>query len=125
MAPLFDMSFSGVILVALVEATAGFSGDKLRALRLGQGLTQAELAHRAHVRERQIIRWENGQHVPRIESISALARVLKCRVTELMGPDEENAEEDGDGESDPVADLVTALKAFVRDELAIINLGLR
>jgi transcriptional regulator with XRE-family HTH domain len=93
---------------------AGFSGKKLRALRLARGLTQAELAHRAHVRERQIIRWENNQHIPRVESISSLARVLNANVSELLTAE---AEED-DEESDPVATLVNAIRALVRIELA-------
>ena len=88
---------------------AQFSGQKLRSLRLARGLTQAELAHRAHVRERQIIRWEQGQHSPRVESISALARVLDCTVADLLTgePDED------DDESDPVADLYKAFERFI------------
>jgi transcriptional regulator with XRE-family HTH domain len=61
-----------------------FSGKKLKALRLASGLTQAELAHRAHVGERQIVRWENEQHVPRLGSVKALARVLKTSVDSLV-----------------------------------------
>ena len=93
-----------------------FSGKKLRALRFAQGLTQAELAHRAHVRERQIIRWENDQNVPRLGSVKALARVLKTSLADLM-EDDETADGDGDGEADPVADLVNAIRALVRAEL--------
>lgn len=88
-----------------------FSGTKLKALRLARGLTQAELAHRAHVRERQIIRWENAQNVPRIGSIKALARVLKTSVDGLMETDED------DEEADPVADLMNAIRALVRAEV--------
>lgn len=92
-----------------------FSGQKLRALRLSRGLTQAELAHRAHVRERQVIRWENDQHVPRIGSVRALARVLGVSIDELLSDDEPGGEEDE--EADPVGDLVSALTAFVRAEV--------
>jgi len=99
-----------------MDVAAEFSGNQLRSLRLAQGLTQAELAHRAHVRERQIIRWEQGQHVPRVESVSALARVLGCRVADLLTPEPEAAPED-DEESDPLADLAKAIKALVRVEL--------
>ena len=110
----FDMPFLWCHSCPFVNATARFSGDNLRALRLARGLTQAELAHRAHVRERQIIRWENGQHVPRIESISALARVLKTPVAELLG---EPTDEEDDEESDPVAHLMAAITAIVRAEI--------
>src|SRR6516225_3321019 len=101
------MTFLGVILLTSVATTVPFSGKKLKALRLAAGLTQAELAHRAHVRERQVIRWENEQHVPRLGSVKALARVLKTSVESLMASDEDG-DEDGDGEADLVADLMTA-----------------
>jgi transcriptional regulator with XRE-family HTH domain len=100
-----------------VDATVKFSGDRLRSARLARGLTQAELAHRAHVRERQIIRWENDQHVPRVESISTLARALKVTVAELLAPEPEGAEED-DVEADPVSDLLAAIRSLVRLEAA-------
>jgi transcriptional regulator with XRE-family HTH domain len=78
--------------------TGRFSGDKLRALRLDRGLTQAELAHRAHVRERQIIRWENEQHVPRADAVARLARVLKTPLASLFSGVEENEDEDEEGD---------------------------
>ena len=95
-----------------MSATTRFAGDKLRALRLARGWTQAELAHRTHVRERQIIRWENGQNVPRIGAVSALARVLKVPVAELLTSDDE-----ADEEGDPVVVLLDAIRAFVRAEI--------
>jgi transcriptional regulator with XRE-family HTH domain len=105
------MSFSHVIIDTLMEMTAGFSGDKLRALRLARGLTQAELAHRAHVRERQIIRWENAQHVPRADAVARLARVLKTPVASLFSDEEED-----DEESELAAALVQTLTALIRLE---------
>jgi transcriptional regulator with XRE-family HTH domain len=95
-----------------MSATTHFAGDRLRALRLARGLTQAELAHRAHVRERQIIRWETGQHSPRIASVSALARVLKVPVSELLSADDK-----ADEEGDPVLVLLDAIRLIVRAEI--------
>jgi transcriptional regulator with XRE-family HTH domain len=76
-----------------VEMTAAFDGRKLKALRLGKGLTQAELAHRAHVRERQIIRWENAQHVPRVDAIKRLAKALGVSTAELLSEDDDDETE--------------------------------
>jgi len=94
-----------------MTATGEFSGKKLRAIRQQRGFTQAELAHRAHVRERQIIRWENGQHSPRIESISALARVLDVKTAALL-----DEQEDEEEESDPMGALMAAIMVYVRHE---------
>lgn len=57
-----------------MEATTRrFSGAALRGVRQKKGWTQAELARRAGVRERQIIRWENDQNEPRFEAVASLA----------------------------------------------------
>jgi transcriptional regulator with XRE-family HTH domain len=93
--------------------TTEFSGDKLRAARHARGLTQAELAHRAHVRERQIIRWENGQNVPRVGSVKALARVLGVPMTSLFS-DDEAGEDDVDEEGDLVAVLTRMIEVIAR-----------
>lgn len=52
-----------------------FSGAKIRAARHDAGMTQAALAHAVNTRERNIIRWENDQHEPRFENVSAIAKV--------------------------------------------------
>jgi transcriptional regulator with XRE-family HTH domain len=95
--------------------TLRFSGKKLREFRLSSGLTQAELARRANVRERQIIRWENDQNAPRSGAVMVLGQVLG-QPSDSFFTDENGSEED-DEEADPMADLVTALRAFVRAEL--------
>ena len=89
-----------------------FSGSKLKALRVARGLTQAELAHRAHVRERQIIRWENNQNVPRLGAVKELAHILGTSMDQLM--DDENAEEDdADADSNWPATLAELLERRV------------
>jgi transcriptional regulator with XRE-family HTH domain len=76
-----------------MEQSGSFSGSSLRQARLRKGWTQAELARRASVRERQIIRWENSQHAPRFEAMRALAAALGCDVRELcvVADEEEEA----------------------------------
>jgi transcriptional regulator with XRE-family HTH domain len=98
-----------------VHKTVAFSGNKLRALRQARGLTQAELAHRAHVRERQIIRWENEQHIPRADAVARLARALKTPLASLFSKAEDDEEE---SESDLAAQLVETIRAVVRAELS-------
>lgn len=88
-----------------------FSGDRLRAARQARGLTQAELAHRTHVRERQIIRWENEQHVPRADAVARLARALKTPVASLFSDADEE-----DEEAELAAVLVQTLTALIRLE---------
>lgn len=92
-----------------------FSGAKLRALRNAAGLTQAELAHRAHVRERQIIRWENDQNVPRTPAVAVLASVFGEPLTSFFTEGADETEDDE--ESDPVAVLVAAIRDLVRAEI--------
>jgi transcriptional regulator with XRE-family HTH domain len=97
-----------------MEVTVAFNGDKLRSLRLERGLTQAGLAHRAHVRERQIIRWENAQHVPRAEAIVRLARALGVPVAQLL-----SEEDDDEGEFVSLDDLIRRRVEFhIRRALA-------
>lgn len=98
---------------------AAFSGSKLRSVRLGRGLTQAELAHRAHLRERQIIRWENNQHTPRAAALGALARALNVRVDELFADDEQTEEDDPDADWPATLDelLRRRIRDLVRQEL--------
>ena len=69
-----------------------FSGDRLRQARHRNGWTQAQLAHRANVRERQIIRWENNQHEPRFDAITALAAALGVDVSVLCDPSDDEDE---------------------------------
>jgi transcriptional regulator with XRE-family HTH domain len=74
-----------------------FSGSNLRKLRLQNGWTQAELAERAGIRrERQIIRWENDQNEPRIETAVGLADALGVTVDELFASLEQEAALSGD-----------------------------
>ena len=99
---------------------ATFDGSKLRAARLANGLTQAELARRANVRERQIIRWENDQHVPRAGSVKAVARVLGVPMASLFSDDEDGPEED-DGEAETLDEFLSRrIRALLRQELALI-----
>ena len=55
--------------------------ERLRALRLAAGLTQAELAARAGVSEAAVSAYECGRGRPRPRHLAALARVLGPALT--------------------------------------------
>ena len=57
--------------------------ERLRALRLAAGLTQAELAARAGLCDRTVTNYERGRGRPRPSRLAALARVLGLG---LFGP---------------------------------------
>lgn len=63
-------------------------------------MTQAELARKAGVSERNIVRWENDQHAPRVDHIAAIAQATGRDVEFFLT--EEAAEED-DVSSQPLS----------------------
>jgi len=64
-----------------------WDGDRLRRLRLSQGLTMRELAQRAKIGHDLISRFESGWRSPNIETVYRLQRGLQCSWRELLGPD--------------------------------------
>lgn len=72
-----------------------FSGAKIRQARHAVGMTQAALAAAAGTRERNIIRWENGQHAPRFEHVASIAKATgKDIAFFLEGGSEDDEESD-------------------------------
>jgi transcriptional regulator with XRE-family HTH domain len=59
-------------------------GDLLKAMRLRGGWTQGEVADRAGVGRTAVVRWENGERLPRGEEIQTLCYVLEAREAELI-----------------------------------------
>jgi transcriptional regulator with XRE-family HTH domain len=57
------------------------SGDLLREARLRAGLTQQELARRAHTSQSAIARWESGDVVPSFERLRELVRACGLELT--------------------------------------------
>lgn len=94
------------------------SGARIREARHAAGLTQAALATAAGTRERNIIRWENNQHAPRLEHVAAIAHATGKTVDFFLNGDgDKPAAEEDDEESEIVAALTIALRALVRAEL--------
>lgn len=97
-----------------MNAARRVSGAKIRTARLAAGMTQAALARAAQVSERNIVRWENDQHTPRVEHIEAIARATNREVGFFFG---EEADASDDEEEDPVAALMKAVRMLVRSEM--------
>ena len=60
------------------------TGNTIRQLREGRGLTQAELAERIGVSSKTISKWETGKGLPDISVLQPLAQALGISVIELM-----------------------------------------
>src|SRR5262245_51331455 len=60
----------------LAERPGATFAERLRSLRVAAGLTQAELAHTAHVPLGAIANYERGYREPGEEPLARLARVL-------------------------------------------------
>lgn len=68
--------------------------DKLTALRVERGLTQAELARAVGVSRQTVSRWERGFIVPSAANLISLSRLYGVPLDELM-----NGEPDGEEET--------------------------
>lgn len=51
-------------------------GNRIKQARLGQGLSQVELAHAANVSQPTVANWENDSHVPRQGALDKLGGIL-------------------------------------------------
>ena len=74
----------------LIEAQARQAreslGGRIRERREAAGLTQAELSFRAGVGRVTLTRIEKGEHSPRTETLTAIARALEVEVADLILP---------------------------------------
>ena len=59
-------------------------GHRIRRLRNSAGLTQVALAGAAGIGRVTLVRLEKGEHTPRYKTLSAVARVLRVDVSELL-----------------------------------------
>lgn len=57
---------------------------KLKQLREGRGLTQAQLAEQAGLTREYIARLETGHHDPPLSTLEKLAKALKVKVGKLL-----------------------------------------
>lgn len=71
----------------------GRFADRLRAVRLSRGMTQADLAHRANVTDSYVSRLEAGRAAPGIDLVERLAKALGTDAADLLS---------GPGQPDPL-----------------------
>lgn len=60
------------------------TGDAIRALREGKGMTQEELARRLFVSAKAVSKWETGKGYPDISLLEPLGAALGASVLELL-----------------------------------------
>ena len=60
------------------------TGDVIRAMREGKGMTQEELAQRIYVSGKAVSKWETGKGYPDISLLEPLAAALGISVIELL-----------------------------------------
>ena len=59
-------------------------GEKLKAARLAAGLTQAQLAEAVGCLQKDISRYESGQHEPGALTLKKMAQALRCSMDDLV-----------------------------------------
>lgn len=69
-----------------MEAQSDVIASNLARLRADRGLTQAELAKKAHLSRVALGKIERGEVVPRSDTLSGLARALNVQLRELVSP---------------------------------------
>lgn len=67
-------------------------GNRLCSLREEKGLSQKELAKILDVSDKAISKWENGQSIPRMETLEKICEVFNVRVDVLLNDDEAEIE---------------------------------
>ena len=59
--------------------------SKLKELRISQGLSQEKLAEQLMVSRQAVSKWENGEALPDMENMVALAKLYNISLDELVG----------------------------------------
>jgi transcriptional regulator with XRE-family HTH domain len=87
-------------------------GIRIRAARKQAGLSHDRLGALVGTSRQHLIKLEKGQHAPREETLRRIAVATGKSVSFFLA--DENDEED---EAEPVALLIQAIRALVRDEV--------
>jgi transcriptional regulator with XRE-family HTH domain len=85
-------------------------GSRIRAARNAVRLSQEAFATQILTSRRHVMRLERGDHKPSPPMLDRIAEVTGVSVNDLVGSDD-------DEESDPVADLFTALRRTIDNEV--------
>ena len=84
-------------------------GERVKAVRMGAGLTQEQFASRLGVTRQAVSNWENGRNLPDIEVVIAISRTFGVSLDELiLGGRDMGREKDAKAEKDALADSEAA-----------------
>lgn len=61
--------------------------ENLKRIRKSMGMTQAEMAEKVDISVRGYQKYEQGESVPRPDTMAAIAKALDCTVADLYRPD--------------------------------------
>lgn len=59
-------------------------GENIKKARKAAGVTQKQLAERMGVYQKDVSRWENGEHAPSIELLAGICKALKVSADTLL-----------------------------------------
>lgn len=68
-----------------MQTTQSITAERILKLRQQQGWTQQELAEKAELERKSILRYENGQNAPNGRALIALASVFGVTADYLLG----------------------------------------
>ena len=92
-------------------------GERIKLHRQNLGLSQEALAEKLNVSRQAVTKWESDNGVPDIENLVALSKVMGVTLDELViGKEEKEAKEAGDGFVDQREDLANQRDSFVRQK---------
>lgn len=63
-------------------------GDKIKELRINNGLTQEQLAEKLFVTRNAIFKWETNKGLPNVESLKMLSEVFNVSIDDLISDEE-------------------------------------
>lgn len=101
------------------RAKEDWFGRRLKEVREGSGLTQAQLAEFAGVSEQAVKNWESGRKFPAFERIPRLARLLGVPPGRFF-PEEDGATADRVEEGMPAEAALEARLARIEHQLKLI-----
>lgn len=59
-------------------------GENIKKARKAAGVTQKQLAEEMGVYQKDVSRWENGEHVPGIEILAGICKALRVSADTLL-----------------------------------------
>ena len=69
-------------------------GERLKTLRLRDGLTQNEIAKKLNISQQSYARWENGKITPSLDKLTQIATTFRVSTDYLTGKSEKEKSDD-------------------------------